>query len=73
LAAALAPCLDAGARLHVSGCIKGCAHPKAAPLTLVATAEGYDLVRDGSARDVPLRRGLSKKRLIEDPAILGSD
>src|SRR5579872_6232887 len=72
LASALAPHLNAGARLHVSGCIKGCAHPKAAPLTLVATAEGFDLVRDGTARDVPVRRGLSQKRLIEDPAILGS-
>jgi len=71
LAAALAPHLDAGASLHVSGCIKGCAHPKAVPLTLVATHEGFDLVRDGSARDVPVRRGLSQKQLIEDPAILG--
>jgi len=71
LAAALAPGLDAGGSLHVSGCIKGCAHPKSAPLTLVATHEGFDLVRDGSARDVPSRRGLSEKQLIEDPAILG--
>jgi len=68
----LAPCLDTGARLHVSGCNKGCAHPKAAPLTLVATSEGFDLVRDGSARDTPVRRGLSERRLIENPAILGS-
>jgi len=72
VAAALAPCLDTGARLHVSGCNKGCAHPKAAPLTLVATSEGFDLVRDGSARDTPVRRGLSERRLIENPAILGS-
>ena len=71
LAAALAPRLNAGARLHVSGCIKGCAHPKASPLTLVATTEGFDLVRDGSAREIPLRRGLSERQLIEDPAILG--
>jgi precorrin-3B synthase len=72
LAAALAPHLTAGARLHVSGCIKGCAHPKAAPLTLVATAEGFNLVRDGSARDAPFRRGLRGDQLIQDPAILGS-
>ncbi len=73
LATALAPRLDAGASLHVSGCRKGCAHPKAAPLTLVATHEGFDLVRDGSARDVPFRRGLSERQLIDDPAILGRD
>jgi precorrin-3B synthase len=71
VAAALAPRLDADARLHVSGCNKGCAHPKAAALTLVATSQGFDLVRDGSARDIPFRRGLSERRLIENPAILG--
>ncbi len=73
LAAALAPRLDAGTSLHLSGCVKGCAHPKAAPLTLVATAKGFDLVRNGSARDVPFRRGLSERQLIDDPAILGRD
>jgi precorrin-3B synthase len=71
LAAALAPHVDAGVTLHVSGCGKGCAHPGPAPLTLVATAEGFDLVRDGSARDMPVRRGLDSRRLVQDPAILG--
>ncbi len=37
--------------LHVSGCEKGCAHPAAAPLTLVATAGGWRLVRGGRAAD----------------------
>ena len=32
-----------GVWLHVSGCAKGCAHPRAAPLTVVATPEGYRL------------------------------
>jgi precorrin-3B synthase len=73
LAAALAPNLDAGVTLHVSGCAKGCAHPRSAPLTLVGTSEGFDLVRDGSARDTPIWRGLSGQRLIEDPTILGRD
>ena len=45
--------------LHVSGCAKGCAHPGPAPATLVATAEGYDLVRGGRATDPPERRGLT--------------
>lgn len=32
-----------GVWLHVSGCAKGCAHPRPAPLTVVATREGYQL------------------------------
>jgi precorrin-3B synthase len=32
-----------GIWLHVSGCAKGCAHPRPAPLTAVATREGYQL------------------------------
>jgi precorrin-3B synthase len=71
LAAALAPHLDSGVTLHVSGCAKGCAHPRSASLTLVGTSEGFDLIRDGSARDTPVQRGLSGQRLIEDPTILG--
>lgn len=45
--------------VHLSGCAKGCAHPAAAPVTLVATQHGYDLVRDGRAGDAPARRGLT--------------
>jgi precorrin-3B synthase len=71
LAAALAPYVDAGATLHVSGCNKACAQPGPATLTLIATREGFDLVRNGSARDTPIRRGLSGQGLIDDPSILG--
>jgi precorrin-3B synthase len=39
--------------LHVSGCAKGCAHPKQAPLTIVGIEQGCGIVRDGSARDAP--------------------
>lgn len=39
--------------LHISGCAKGCAHPRAAPLTIVGTEKGCGIVRDGSARDTP--------------------
>lgn len=42
-----------GIALHVSGCAKGCAHPQAAPLTIVGTAQGCGLVRDGTARATP--------------------
>ncbi len=53
VAARLAPHLPAGQRLHVSGCSKGCAHPRAADLTLVGNAAGYGLVFGGRAGDTP--------------------
>jgi precorrin-3B synthase len=59
LAASLAPNLAPDMRLHVSGCAKGCAHPRVSDLTLVGTPDGIDFVRNGSPRDVPVRRGLS--------------
>ncbi|MCX7276659.1 MAG: precorrin-3B synthase [Burkholderiales bacterium] len=52
LARALAPHVPAGHLLHVSGCSKGCAHPRAA-LTLVATPAGFDLIRNGAASASP--------------------
>jgi precorrin-3B synthase len=67
LAAALAPHLPAQARLHVSGCAKGCAHPGAADVTLVATSDGFDLVRNGATRDVPALRGLRHADILADP------
>jgi precorrin-3B synthase len=70
LAAALAPSLVNGARLHVSGCAKGCAHPGASPITLVGTEGGFDLVRDGGTRDVPVALGLDPAAMIADPATL---
>jgi precorrin-3B synthase len=55
-AAALAPRL-AGLRggivVHVSGCAKGCAHPAPAPLTVVGSAHGCGIVRNGTARAAP--------------------
>jgi len=70
LAAALAPHIPADARLHVSGCAKGCAHSGAATITLVATRDGFDLVRGGSTRDAPVLRGLSRASIIENPSLL---
>jgi precorrin-3B synthase len=70
LAAALAPHLAPGTRLHVSGCVKGCANSGPAAVTLVATPEGFDLVRDGSTRDTPARCALGVAALLADPAIL---
>jgi precorrin-3B synthase len=42
-----------GIAVHVSGCAKGCAHPRLAPFTLVGAEQGCGIVRDGSARDQP--------------------
>jgi precorrin-3B synthase len=70
LAAALAPDLPADARLHVSGCAKGCAHRGRSAITLVGTADGLDLVRDGTTRDPPTLRGLSPTGILGRPSIL---
>ena len=59
LAASLAPHLAPDMRLHVSGCAKGCAHPGVSDITLVGTPDGFDLVRDGTPRDVPAQGGLT--------------
>ena len=42
-----------GATVHISGCAKGCAHPRAAELTLVGSERGCGIIHHGSARDVP--------------------
>jgi precorrin-3B synthase len=47
-----------GAALHISGCAKGCAMPRAAKVTLVATSRGFDLVDEGGASDAPSMRDL---------------
>lgn len=51
----LAPHLQTGQHLHVSGCEKGCAHPRRAEVTLVGRADGIGLVIDGRAGDTPER------------------
>jgi precorrin-3B synthase len=73
LATALAPHLGAGASLHVSGCAKGCAHPGISAITLVATDDGFDLIRNGSAGDKPLVHGLTRETLLADPSVLAGD
>ncbi|WP_159730228.1 precorrin-3B synthase [Methylosinus sp. Ce-a6] len=54
-----------GAKLHISGCAKGCACPAAAKVALTATPRGFDLVEDGRASDAPALRGLGASE-IED-------
>lgn len=51
LAQEIAPLLAAGLTLHVSGCVKSCAQPGAADLTLVGRAGRYGVVIAGTARD----------------------
>jgi precorrin-3B synthase len=48
-----------GTLLHVSGCAKGCAHPRAAQMTLVGRSGRYDLVLDGTPSAPAIRRNLT--------------
>ena len=70
LAAALAPHMAPDARLHVSGCAKGCAHSGPASITLIATGKGFDLVRDGSTREPPVQHDLDGASIVQNPSIL---
>lgn len=53
LAAEIAGVPGCGIVLHVSGCEKGCAHPRPAAITLVSRNGRYDLVRNGTASGLP--------------------
>jgi precorrin-3B synthase len=70
LARSLAAHLPDGAVLHVSGCSKGCAYDRPAALTLTAQVEGFDLIRNGRARDTARRRGMTAEYLATHPAFL---
>jgi len=60
LARHLADVVPKGQHLHVSGCAKGCAAPRATDFTLTATApDQYDLIRNGRADAAPDLRGLT--------------
>lgn len=63
LARHLAPYLATTQTLHLSGCAKGCAHPAPADTILTATAQGYDLIRNGTASDTPSLRDLTPKAI----------
>ncbi|MEZ5775735.1 MAG: hypothetical protein R3D33_13805 [Hyphomicrobiaceae bacterium] len=55
--------------VHISGCRKGCAHPRAAPLTLVAEAGRYGLMRD-AAPSAPPSGHLASTELAETVAAM---
>lgn len=62
LARMLAQRLPDGADMHVSGCSKGCAHPRTADFTLVGCDGRFDLVKDGRPWDDPIRRRLDQRQ-----------
>jgi precorrin-3B synthase len=69
LALSLAPLVPAGQTLHVSGCPKGCAHPRATT-TVVTTGRGLDLIWQGTASSQPNRCDLDRpaiERLLQQP------
>jgi precorrin-3B synthase len=39
--------------IHISGCAKGCAHPKPAALTIVGSEHGCGVIEEGTARATP--------------------
>lgn len=73
LASDLAAHVPAHAFLHVSGCAKGCAHPQAATLTLVAQSGGFALIHHGTTTDQPIARNLSPERLRAHPELMTKD
>jgi precorrin-3B synthase len=72
LASALTPIVESilkprgnGVAVHISGCHKGCAHPKPTALTLVGIPHGCGIVHDGTAHATPDH--------YFDPANLGAE
>ncbi|MGB3245505.1 MAG: precorrin-3B synthase [Sulfitobacter sp.] len=65
LARALSARIPMGELCHVSGCAKGCAHPKIAQLTVTGRPDGLSLIRNGSADDLPAQTGLSLSDIIK--------
>ena len=51
--------------LHLSACAKGCAHPRAAAITVVADADGYAAIRNGGTGDRPQHRSLDRTAIAE--------
>jgi precorrin-3B synthase len=68
LARSLAPLVSLGQHLHVSGCTKGCAHPGMADVTVVATPNGYNLIRGGKASDVPHLTDIARNMIAAELA-----
>jgi precorrin-3B synthase len=65
LARDLSRYLPSDARLHVSGCDKGCARPRQTDITLVGHQGRFDLVRFGAPWDEPVRVGLAPDDVVD--------
>lgn len=52
-------------RIHISGCVKGCARREAAAVTFVAREGRYDIVRDGKPGDTPCCSGVSQETMAD--------
>lgn len=66
----LASALAGGvASLHVSGCAKGCARQSASDVTLVGRNGRFDLVRNGTVSDTPVRSGMTEAEVLEVLAV----
>ena len=70
LARGLAVSVPRGRLLHVSGCAKGCAMPKAQAMTLVGQSDGFGFVPMGLASDAATQTGLSAAVLLANPTAL---
>ncbi len=70
LARGLAGFVPKGSVLHISGCAKGCAMPRAAVTVLVGQPGGYGFIRKGLAADVPVLNGLTVAGLLADPTLV---
>ena len=65
VARSLAPHVPPDSLLHMSGYAKGCAHARPAPLTVTATRDGFDLIRQGRAGDAPEATSLTPEDIIK--------
>ncbi len=65
LAATFAGASGSDTVIHISGCAKGCAHPRAAAVTLVGREGRYDLMRNDVASGSPAERGLTLAQAAE--------
>ena len=70
LARGLARHVPKGHVLHVSGCSKGCAMPKALAMTLVGQSDGFGFVGVGLASDKPYVTDLTAQGLLARPALI---
>ncbi|MDP3068102.1 MAG: precorrin-3B synthase, partial [Methylocystis sp.] len=55
-----------GVGLHLSGCAKGCARQSASPVTLLASAEGFDLIENAGADGAPRFRSLTFEAVMRE-------